>query len=123
MCSCILILPHPTQPNSSWVSLIFLRNHKTTPQNHNHKPKPSPTFSQLLHNQTRPFSFFFFFFFNFIGFLVFSHFFTNMVRYSLILRSRDLIRNKNRFLIFMSMRLIFWGKNLFFVMEDQLELV
>ena len=40
----------------SWVSLIFLRKPQTTPQNHttNHKPKPSVTFSQLLHNQTRP---------------------------------------------------------------------
>ena len=38
-----------TQLNStkSWVGLIFLRNHKTT-------PKPSVTFSHLLHNQTRP---------------------------------------------------------------------
>ena len=35
-----------TQLNSTqrWVSLIFLRNHK---------PNPTPTFSQLLHNQTR----------------------------------------------------------------------
>ena len=45
-----------TQLNSakSWVSLIFLRKPQTTPQNHNHKPKPSVTFSQLLHNQTQP---------------------------------------------------------------------
>ena len=40
-----------TQLNStqSWVSLIFLRNHKP-----HHTTKPTPTFSQLLHNQTRP---------------------------------------------------------------------
>ena len=44
-----------TQLNStqSWVGLIFLRNHKPQTTNHN-RTEPSVTFSQLLHNQTRP---------------------------------------------------------------------
>ena len=46
---------NPTQlnPTESWVGLIFLRNHKTTTQTTT-KTKPTPTFSQPLHNQTRP---------------------------------------------------------------------
>ena len=45
----------PTQLNPKLGRPYFPKkttNHKTTPQNHNHKP--SVTFSQLLHNQTRP---------------------------------------------------------------------
>ena len=42
------ILPHPTQLNSKLVKPYFPKK-----PHHNHT-KPTPTFSQLLHNQTRP---------------------------------------------------------------------
>ena len=41
-----VVLQHLNTSTKSWN-----HNHKTTPH---HKPKPSPSFSQLLHNQTRP---------------------------------------------------------------------